>query len=453
MTSVRAVLSWLVLLAVAFLNGTLRQLAYPATLGDFAARQVASGVGAVALGIAMWLLLRRWPIARARQAWATGALWAGLTVAFEVALVRGSGRPWGDVVEQYALWKGSLWPLLVLWVLVAPAALSALQRSRVAVGPALRGAVVGWMACGLTFALGRALFGLGAAVVIHLLAAPVIGAAVTLLVWNHPRHPGVASTAATLAGAAALLDGIVVAPFLERSFAMFASPAGTWIPLALILGASAMTGALLSRPAARRGVLGWIATAEEQVEPLPGDDLLPVESGATHAITIAAPPAAVWPWLAQMGYGRAGWYSHDRLDNAGRPSAEEIRSELQAIARGDLLPSSAGGRTWFEVVDLRENAHLLLGFHMVWPFRSARWAEPSPRVSQRATWTFVLRPAGSGATRLLVRARGASRPRWLWAPWDAFFRAAHLPMQRKQLLGIRRRAERPAPAAKADPVQ
>jgi hypothetical protein len=63
------------------------------------------------------------------KAWATGAFWASLTVVFEVALVRGSGRPWQDVVDQYALWKGSLWPLLVLWVLVAPAAISALQRS------------------------------------------------------------------------------------------------------------------------------------------------------------------------------------------------------------------------------------------------------------------------------------------------------------------------------------
>ncbi len=96
-----------------------------------------------------------------------------------------------------------------------------------------------------------------------------------------------------------------------------------------------------------------------------------------------------------------------------------------------------------EVMDLREASHLVLGFHMVWPFRSARWAEPSPPISQRATWSFVLRPSSGGATRLLVRSRAASRPRWLWAPWDAFFRLAHVPMQRKQLLGIRRRADFP----------
>ncbi len=450
MTPFRAVLSWFVLLVVAFLNGAVRQLAYPPTLGDFASRQVSTGVGTVALGVAIWFVLRRWPLSRAPQAWATGALWAALTVAFEVALVRGGGR-WDDVIAQYALWKGSLWPLLVLWVLAAPAALSALQRSRIAVGPALRWAVVGWIACGLTFVLARAAFGVDAAVVIHLLAAPAIGATVTLLLWSHPRHPGVVGTAATLAGTAALLDAIVVAPFLERSFAMFASLAGTWVPLALIFAASAATAALLARPAARRDLLGWIATAREQEERLPGDDLLSVDSGATYAITIAAPPAAIWPWLAQMGFGRAGWYSHDLLDHAGRPSAEELRPELQAIATGDRIPSSAGGRAFFEVMDLRERAHLVLGFHLVWPFRSARWSEPSTRVSQRATWSFVLRPVGDGATRLLVRARGVSRPGWPWAPWDAFLSVAHVPMQRKQLLGIRRRTERAA-AAREGPV-
>lgn len=251
MTPFRAVLAWIVLLAVAFMNGALRRFAYPSTLGDFAARQVAAGIGAVALGLVIWFILRRWPTSPAWKAWATGAFWAGLTVAFEVALVRGSGRPWQDVIDQYAFWKGSLWPFLVLWVLMAPAAISSLQRSRVAVGPALGWAVVNWIACGLVFALARALLGVDAAVAIHLVAAPVIGALATLFLWNHPRHPGVAATALTLAGTAASLDAIVVAPFLERSYAMFESPAGTWLPLALILASSALTGTLLLRHATR----------------------------------------------------------------------------------------------------------------------------------------------------------------------------------------------------------
>jgi hypothetical protein len=128
MTATRAILGWLVLLAVAFLNGAVRQLAYPSWLGDFEARQVAVGTGALALGLAMWLLLRRWPVRGAGQAWAVGALWTALTVAFEAGMFRFSGRPWADVVEQYAIWKGSLWPLLLAWILVAPAVMTRLQR-------------------------------------------------------------------------------------------------------------------------------------------------------------------------------------------------------------------------------------------------------------------------------------------------------------------------------------
>jgi hypothetical protein len=89
-----------------------------------------------------------------------------------------------------------------------------------------------------------------AAIAIHLFAAPLIGAAATRLLWRHPRHPGIAGTALILAGTAALLDAILVAPFLERSYEMFSSPAGTWIPLALILLASAATSARLARRSA-----------------------------------------------------------------------------------------------------------------------------------------------------------------------------------------------------------
>jgi hypothetical protein len=121
-------LSWLVLLVFAFLNGTLRVLVYPATLGDFAARQVAACVGAVMLGAVMWFLLRRWPVASARQAWGVGALWAGLTVVFEAGLVRASGRPLSEALAQYALWRGSLWPLLVGWILVAPYLMTRLHQ-------------------------------------------------------------------------------------------------------------------------------------------------------------------------------------------------------------------------------------------------------------------------------------------------------------------------------------
>ena len=57
--------------------------------------------------------------------------------------------------------------------------------------------------------------------------------------------------------------------------------------------------------------LRWGATEDEVRRPLPGDALVTTPLvAATRAITIAAPPEEVWPWLVQQGYGRAGWYSY-----------------------------------------------------------------------------------------------------------------------------------------------
>ena len=54
-------------------------------------------------------------------------------------------------------------------------------------------------------------------------------------------------------------------------------------------------------------------------------------------------PADVWPWLVQMGFGRAGWYSYDQM-NQKAPSADEIAPEWQTLAVGDTMPAhSAGG--------------------------------------------------------------------------------------------------------------
>ena len=285
------------------------------------------------------------------------------------------------------------------------------RRERPALGAAVGWGAAAWAACGLVMGLGRAAFGLEVALAVHLAAAPVISLAATVLCWNHRRHPGPLATAALMAGVPAGLDALVVAPFLERSFAMFASPVGTWIPLALIFLASLATARLLSRPPERRAFLGWMATPGEQGQPLPSDRWLVVEDDATHAIGIAAAPATVWPWLAQMGLGRAGWYSHDLVDNWGHRSAEEIHPEWQAVTPGDRWPSTPGGRTWFEVLEANPGRSLVLGFHAArGPLRSLPWSDPSPPVHQRGTWSFALQPAGEHACRLLVRGRGTSRP-------------------------------------------
>lgn len=103
----------------------------------------------------------------------------------------------------------------------------------------------------------------------------------------------------------------------------------------------------------RPWALRWGATAEEAARPLPGDGLVAkADYVATRAITIDAPPHQVWPWLVQIGSGRAGWYTYDRLDNAGMPSATEILPQLQQLAVGDLIPMVAGKDIGLRVKEL-----------------------------------------------------------------------------------------------------
>jgi hypothetical protein len=84
------------------------------------------------------------------------------------------------------------------------------------------------------------------------------------------------------------------------------------------------------------------ATDEEVQSPMPGDDTVPGASfRATRANTIEAPPERVWPWIVQMGYRRAGWYTYDLLDNAGYESVDRILEEFQHPKIGDWIPMAS----------------------------------------------------------------------------------------------------------------
>jgi hypothetical protein len=75
--------------------------------------------------------------------------------------------------------------------------------------------------------------------------------------------------------------------------------------------------------------LRWGATDDELRRAMPGDELVTRPSfNATRAVTVQAQPSVIWPWIVQIGFGRAGWYSYDLLDNLGRPSARRIIAEL-----------------------------------------------------------------------------------------------------------------------------
>ena len=147
--------------------------------------------------------------------------------------------------------------------------------------------------------------------------------------------------------------------------------------------------AFISAPLYRKWHLRWGASPPEVTASMPGDERFPAaQFKATRAITIAAPPDAVWPWLVQVGCLRAGWYSNDLLDNLGHPSATTILPQLQHLQVGQWVPMSPKApptdRTALKVASFETNRSLL-------------WIKPD------STWVWVLTPTGAGGTRLVTR--------------------------------------------------
>jgi hypothetical protein len=182
-------------------------------------------------------------------------------------------------------------------------------------------------------------------------------------------------------------------------------------------------------PLLRRPILTWGATSEEAASRLPGDELLEEADGlSTRAITIDAPAASVWPWLAQMGPSpRGGAYTYDWIENLlglDMHSAESVLPEFQHPQVGDTI-GLGSNRMRLELVEPR---HLL-----AWRSEDGNWV-----------WTFVLEEQ-DGTTRLISRNRfrlPTLTARIGMLPMEP----GSLLMERKMLHGIKRRAERLASA-------
>ncbi len=176
----------------------------------------------------------------------------------------------------------------------------------------------------------------------------------------------------------------------------------------------------------RPQLLKWGTRLGESQRRLAGDEIIPAPNFAvTRAINIDAPPDAVWPWLAQMGRERTGWYSYDLLDNNGIPSATYIRGDLDAPRRG--MQVDAG----LQVVETQPNRLLLLaGYDLPLPTGTV----------MDLTALYQLDRMADGSTRLLVRFRAYTYGivgrifNWLFEPLDFI-------MGVKQLEGIKSRAE------------
>jgi hypothetical protein len=177
--------------------------------------------------------------------------------------------------------------------------------------------------------------------------------------------------------------------------------------------------------------LNWGATDDERQAALPGDELVAdARYVTTRGITIAAPPAAVWPWLVQMGQDRGGFYTHnwvERLLRSGIPDVHEVHPEWQLLEPGALMRTN----------------HDIGGKPMGWPVAIV---EPGRALVVRSTslprgsYAFVLRPLDERRTRLLVRDRAAWKR--IELPFAVVvYEPLHAYMETGLLRGIRERVE------------
>ena len=201
------------------------------------------------------------------------------------------------------------------------------------------------------------------------------------------------------------------------------------VALSLIGGATVACTVL-----ARRWQLRWGATDQESEEPLPGDNLIThADLAATRAITIRASSSEVWPWIAQLGQGRGGFYSYDFLENlvgCEIHSADRIVPEWQDIGVGDEVRFAP--EVGLTVASLEQGRSVVLRGGV--PIGN----NPPP---YDFTWAFVVREEPNKTTRLLVRERYAYTRSWarlIVEPTEVL----SFVMSQKMLRGIKERAER-----------
>lgn len=210
-----------------------------------------------------------------------------------------------------------------------------------------------------------------------------------------------------------------------------------WVSTSAVAAAAAWYYRAVVRPWHER----WGASDEEVHAVLPGDELVAEPATqTTRGISVNATPEHVWPWVVQLGADRAGFYSYDRLENLfglGIHSADAVVAEWQQRAVGDLVYANAAGTGGWYVMQVVPEEVLVLKMANVAKNQPAGRDEG---VRWEFLWTFAVRDAGDGTTRLLIRERvgfGSQATRLMMAPVGL----VSFVMTQKTMRGIKARAE------------
>lgn len=176
----------------------------------------------------------------------------------------------------------------------------------------------------------------------------------------------------------------------------------------------------------RPQLVKWGTRLGESQRRLPGDELIPQPNAqSTRAINIDAPPEAVWPWLAQMGRDRTGWYALDAIDNDNIPSATYLRHDLPAPQAGMALDHG------YQVMDVVPNRLLLVGGYDL---------PNSFGTASDVSTLYLLERKSDGSTRLLIRMR-----KYSYGISGRLYNLGQEPLEflmtYRQLEGIKSRAE------------
>ena len=196
------------------------------------------------------------------------------------------------------------------------------------------------------------------------------------------------------------------------------------------LGALAIAGTIITSPVTRSWYGRWGANDQEVDKELPGDEIVTDPNlTSTRAITIQAPKSEVWPWLVQMGQGRGGLYSYERLENlvgCEMQNANRILPEYQHLEVGDqvrLVPEERD--LYFDVAAIENEQAIILS------------GDDPP-----TTWAFILESIDQNSTRLIVRWRQAYEPTiGNQIMWRFVTDPITFVMERKLMQGIKIRTE------------